>query len=38
MKNIMITAMLIASITAMTGCSADDPFEEIDNGNGWYKG
>ena len=37
MKKIMYYAMLAASIAMMTGCSAEDPFEEyVNNGNnGW---
>ena len=32
----MISVMLIASIAMMTGCSADDPFEQFNFGNsGW---
>ncbi len=40
MKKIMMSAMLIASIAVMTGCSADDPFEDYnENGNnGWNTG
>ena len=38
MKYLLISVMLIASIVAVTGCSADDPFEEFDGGNGWNDG
>ena len=38
MKHLMISMMLIASITVMTGCSVEDPFEEFDDENGWFNG
>ena len=37
MKKILFYAMLVASITAMTCCSAEDPFDEpMNNGNGGW--
>ena len=38
MKKIMISVMLIASIAVMTGCSAEDPFEEFSYNNNWNYG
>ena len=40
MKKVLCFAMLAASIAVMTCCSADDPFEEIENNsnNGWTNG
>ena len=38
MKKIMISVMLIASIAVMTGCSAEDPFEEFSYNNNWNLG
>jgi hypothetical protein len=38
MKYLMISAMLIASITVMTSCSVNDPYEEFGGGNGWGNG
>ena len=38
MKKIMISVMLIASIAVMTGCSAEDPFEEFSYNNSWNYG
>ena len=38
MKKTMIWAMLTIGIAAMTGCSADDPFEEWGNDDSWDTG
>ena len=38
MKYLVISVMLIASIAAMTGCTAEDPLEEFSNGNAWNNG
>ena len=38
MKNFMISVMLIASISVLTCCSVEDPFEEYGGGNGWING
>ena len=31
----MISVMLMASIAAMTSCTAEDPFEGFSSGNAW---
>ena len=38
MKNSMISVMLMASIAVITGCSAEDPFEEFGGGLDWNNG
>ena len=38
MKKILIYAMLIASVTIQTGCTKDDPLEELENNEKWNNG
>ena len=38
MKKTMIWMMLTTFVAAMTGCSADDPFEEFSSENSWNYG
>ena len=38
MKKMMLLASLMASLTIITGCSSEDPFEEYVNNNDWSYG